>query len=64
MHFSNFSGNSVGSVSGVGSGVFGPTGIESIGDVVPLVVFTPIGVNSKVGRLIEIFSCSKIEFLS
>ena len=34
-------GNSVGCVSGVGSGVFVPTGIDSIGDVVPLVVFVP-----------------------
>ena len=41
------------------SGVFVPTGIESIGDVVPLVMFVLIGVESKVGRLIEIFSRSK-----
>ena len=31
--------NSVGRASGVGSGNFFPTGIDSIGDVVPLVVF-------------------------
>ena len=37
-----FSGNSVGCVSGVGSGIFVPTGIESIGDVIPLVTFVPI----------------------
>ena len=36
--------DSVGHVRGVESGVFVPTGIESIGDVVPLVVFVPIGV--------------------
>ena len=29
--------------------VFFTTGIESIGDVVPLVVFVPIGVESKIG---------------
>ena len=34
-----FSGNSVVRVIGVGSGIFVPTGIDSIGDVVPLVVF-------------------------
>ena len=38
---------SVGRVHGVGSGVFVPTGIESIGDVVPLVMLIPIGVESK-----------------
>ena len=50
------SSNYVGCVSGVVSWVFVPTGIESIGDVVPLVVFVPIGVDSKIGRFIEIFS--------
>ena len=39
--------------------VFVPTGIKSIGDVVPLVLFKPIRIESKVGRLIEIFSRSK-----
>ena len=34
-------GESVGRVSCVRSGVFVPTEIESIGDVVPLVVFVP-----------------------
>ena len=49
MCFYIFYGNSFGRVSGVGSGVFVPTGINSVGDVVPLVVFVPIGVKSKVG---------------
>ena len=41
--------NFVGRVRGVGSGVFLMTGIDSIGEVVPLVVFVPIGVESKCG---------------
>ena len=41
--------NYVGCVSGVGSVCFVPTGIEAIGDVVLLVVFVPIGVESKGG---------------
>ena len=53
------SGNYVGRVSGICSGVFVPTGIKSISDVISLVVFVPRGVESKVGRLIEIFSRSK-----
>ena len=57
--FPFFSVNSVGCVSGVGSGVFVPTGIKSIGDVVQLFVFVIRGVESKFGRLIEIFSRSK-----
>ena len=48
-------GESVGSVSGLGSGDFVLTVIESLGDVVPLVVFVPRGVESKGGRLIESF---------
>ena len=48
-------GRSVGHVSGVGSGVFVLTGIKSIGDVFPLVVFVPKIVESKGSRLIEIF---------
>ena len=36
------------------------TGIESIGDVVPLVVFLPKGADSKGGRLIEIFWHPKV----
>ena len=40
---------SVGSVSGVGSGDFVTTGIESLGEVVLLVVFVPRRVDSKVG---------------
>ena len=50
---------SVGRVQGVGSGVSVPTGIESIGDVAPLVVFIPKGFESRGGRLIEIFCRSK-----
>ena len=46
---------SVGSVRVIGSGNFVLTGIESIGDVVPLFVFVAIGVESKGGRLIELF---------
>ena len=34
-------GNSIVRVSVVGSGVFVPTGIESLGEVVPLVMFVP-----------------------
>ena len=49
------SGNSVGCVSGVGSAIFVPTGIKSVGDVVPLVLFIPRGVESKRGWLIELF---------
>ena len=49
------SGNSVGCVSDVGSGIFVPTGIELIGDVFPLVVLVPRGVESKGGRPIELF---------
>ena len=40
-------GESVGRVSGVGSGIFVPTGIKSIGDVVPLVVFVPKDLSPK-----------------
>ena len=46
---------SVGCVSGVGSGVFVPTVIDSIGDTVPLVTFVPKGVDSKGGQIIEVF---------
>ena len=46
---------SVGYVSGMGSGIFVPTGINSIGDVFLLVVFVPKGYESKGSRLIEIF---------
>ena len=48
-------GESVGSLSGIGSGNFAPTGIKSLGDVVPLVVFVPRGVESKGDQLIESF---------
>ena len=47
--------DSVGRVRGVDSGVFVLIGIESIGEVIPLVVFITILVDSKGGRLIEIF---------
>ena len=47
---------SVGSVSGVDFGDFVPTGIESLGVVVPLVVLVPIGVESKGSRLIGVES--------
>ena len=52
-------GESVGRVSGVGSGFFVPTGIKSIGDVVLLVLFVRKGVKSKSVRLIEIFCYPK-----
>ena len=42
-------GESVGGVSGLGSGVFVLTGIESISDVVLVVVVVPRGVKSKGG---------------
>ena len=48
-------GKYVGGVSGVGSGIFVLTGIDSIGDFVSLFVFVPSGVESKGGRLIELF---------
>ena len=44
--------NSISRVSGVGFSVFVLTGIESIGDVVMLVVFVSREVDSKGGRLI------------
>ena len=46
---------SVGRVSSVGSEVFVLAGIDSIGDVVPLAVFVPKGVQSRGCRIIEIF---------
>ena len=48
-------GESVGRVRGLGSEVFVPTGIDSIVEVVPLVVFVPKRVDYEGGRLIEIF---------
>ena len=54
-------GKSIGSVHGVGSGVFF-TRIDSISDVVPLIMFVPKGVKSKGGRLIEIFCRSRYLF--
>ena len=47
--------DSIGRVSGVGSVVFFPIGVDSNFDVVPLVEFIPIGVESKGSRLINIF---------
>ena len=52
-------GETVGRVCGVGSGVLVPTGIELIGDVFPLVVFIPRGVEFKGGQLVELFWRSK-----
>ena len=49
----------VGHVYGVGFGVFFPIAIKSNCEVVLLIVFTPIGVNTKDGRPIEIFWCPK-----
>ena len=49
------SGNTVGRISGVGYGIFVLTGIDSIGGDVPLVVFVPRGVESKVGQIIGSF---------
>ena len=48
-------GEYVGRGSGVGYSVFVLTGIKSIGDVFLLVLLVPKGVESKSGRLIEIF---------
>ena len=50
---------SVGSAGDIGFGNFVPTGIESHGDVVTLVVFVPRGVESNGCRLIGSFWCSK-----
>ena len=50
-----FHGKYVGSLSGVGSGVFVLNGVESIGDIVPLFVFVSRGVECKGGQLIELF---------
>ena len=51
--------NSIGHVYGVGSGVYFLTGIDPIGYAILLVVFVPIGVESKVVQLIKIFWRSK-----
>ena len=56
--------NSNGRVRGVGSGVFVPIGIESIGGVVLSVVFVPIGVEFKGGQFIEIFGAQSPDFPS
>ena len=57
-------GESVGCVLGVGSVVSVPTVIESIGEVVLLVVFVPIGVKSKGGLLIIYFAAQNLDFPS
>ena len=51
LHFDD----SVARVSGSGSGVFVPTGVKSKCEIFAFVVFMPIGVESKGGRLIEMF---------
>ena len=53
--FSVYFEDSVGSVSGLGSGIFGPIGVNSKCDIFALVMFVPIGVKSKGGRIIESF---------
>ena len=47
--------NSIGRVSGLGSGVFIQTGVESKCDIFVFFVFVPMGVESKGGQLIEMF---------
>ena len=47
--------DSVGSVCGLGFGVFVPTGVKSKCDIFAFVVFVPIGVEPKGGQLIEMF---------
>ena len=47
--FTFCSGNYIGCVSGVGSGIFVLTGIDPIGEVVLLVAFVPRGAESKGG---------------
>ena len=44
-----------GRLSGLGSGVFVPIGVESKCGIVTFVVFIPIGVESKGSRLVETF---------
>ena len=46
-------GGSVGRVSGLGFGIFVPTGVESKSDFFSFVVVVPIGAESKGGRLIK-----------
>ena len=46
--------NYVGSASGLGSGVFISTGVDTKCDIFAFDVFLPISVESKVGRLIEV----------
>ena len=64
LHFEN----SVGRVSGLGSGVFVPTGVDFKYDILALVVFVPIGVEFKCGQLIKKIGaqipCSLSKFLT
>ena len=48
---------SVGSVNGLGSGIFAPTGVESKCLIFVFIVFVPTGVKSKSGRLVKMFCC-------
>ena len=54
----------VGSVSGLGSGVFILTGVDPKCDIFAFDVFVPIGVESKVSRLIETLWRSNPFFIS
>ena len=54
--------NSVGCVSGMGSGFFVPKGVESNCDFVTFFVFVPIVVDPKGGQIIKIFWCPKSLF--
>ena len=47
--------DSVGSVNGLGSGIFLPTGVNSKSDIFAFYVFVPTGVEYRGGRLIEMF---------
>ena len=53
--FSSVFDESVGHISGLGSGVFIPTRVDSKGNIFVFVVFISIGVKSKCGRLIKMF---------
>ena len=51
-------------VCGMGSGVFVPIGIKSIGDVVPLVMCVPIGAESKLVDSLKCFGSQSPDFSS
>ena len=55
FHFFLYFDYSVGRVSGLGSGFFVPTGVESKCDIFGFFVFVTIGVKYKGGQLIEMF---------